>query len=105
MRAELQLNQNDKSQGAAVCPRCGVETLHQGRVTIFNRKEDAASCFKATIEHDVVNVEASAAQQGNPSARRQGLTIDFECEGCGEGLQLCIAQHKGSTLIEWRYDG
>jgi hypothetical protein len=44
---------------------------------------------------------------GNPSGRRDGLSIKFWCEGCKgvdeDILELTISQHKGSTLLGWRY--
>jgi hypothetical protein len=40
----------------------------------------------------------------NPSTRRHGLIIDFECETCSANpIQLRFAQHKGTTLVSWRY--
>jgi hypothetical protein len=37
----------------------------------------------------------------NPSARRHGIRIEFECEDCGHASQLTLAQHKGETLVAW----
>jgi hypothetical protein len=31
------------------------------------------------------------------------LAIAFECEICDARAELTIAQHKGSTFIQWRY--
>ena len=39
--------------------------------------------------------------KGNPSARRDGLAIRFWCESCDARPVLTIAQHKGSTLVEF----
>ena len=39
---------------------------------------------------------------GNPSWRRHGLAICFECEFCGRTSELTIAQHKGQSLLAWR---
>lgn len=39
---------------------------------------------------------------GNPSPRRDGIQINFKCEGCASaGLTMNIVQHKGSTFFEW----
>lgn len=73
-----------------LCPRCGADNLHHGAVNRYDRAEDGAEAPYNRAE-------------GNPSARRGGLTVDFECEGCGDGIQLTLAQHKGSTEIGWRY--
>ena len=37
----------------------------------------------------------------NPSPRRQGMLIEFYCEGCEGALRLAVFQHKGSTYMEW----
>jgi hypothetical protein len=44
----------------------------------------------------------TAKGSGNPSARRQGLTIKFDCEHCEGSHVLTIAQHKGTTYVKWR---
>lgn len=86
------------------CPRCGAFLLHHIGVTSFDRREDAQQVVKTRIESGRVNVDPEASGSGNPSTRRDGLVIDFWCEGCGDApIELCIAQHKGSTEISWRY--
>jgi hypothetical protein len=42
-------------------------------------------------------------QVANPSGRRHGLAIAFDCEGCGDEIELTIAQHKGLTAFAWRF--
>jgi hypothetical protein len=44
-----------------------------------------------------VNAKALPEQAG----RRNGMTIEFTCEGCGNGLELTIAQHNGATYLQW----
>ena len=39
----------------------------------------------------------SNSNSGNPSSRRNGITITFGCELCGKTSVLGIAQHKGAT--------
>lgn len=82
------------------CSSCGGFYLHQGDVEVFNRCcEDAASGLHAVVMHDRVAIDTSMI--GNPSERRQGLTISFTCETCHASPTLKIIQCKGETLIEW----
>jgi hypothetical protein len=87
---------------ALKCPSCGGEYLHHQKVTTYARHEDAehvlmttAHKYTATTEH----VENDTS--GNPSSRRDGIVVTFECEHCGVPSALAIAQHKGSTLVYW----
>lgn len=104
-----------------VCPGCGEDFLHQGEVTVYNRERDesetgaavtvSTSEFKgppnykggppSTRERTAVTIGQDVSKAaGNPSDRRQGLKIAFECEvGCT--ANLTIIQHKGNTVIEW----
>lgn len=88
------------------CPRCGATQLHHADVTIYDRGEDVAHVTKTTLKSNgVLTVEPRAPNAGNPSNRRDGLTIKFSCENCGDApIELTIAQHKGSTEIGWRYE-
>lgn len=101
-------------QQLLVCPLCESENLHQCAVHIFNRdKEDGDDTAETYPNPDVglwAAESGSPAESpvGNPSSRRQGLHIEFWCEGCGAGgdkrdprLLLSVAQHKGSTLLNW----
>jgi hypothetical protein len=86
------------------CPRCGGTDLCQGQATLFHRTEDG----EATITTRIVNGFAETRllpfdQVGNPSSRRHGLAIAFACEGCGDGLELTIAQNGGSSTVGWRF--
>jgi len=92
--------------GALICPFCDMEYLHQGRVEIYSRDdEDAPSCM-ISIEPDG-GVEKRPADATwsilNPSERRQGLFICFECEGCSNAPKLAIFQHKGQTFFRWDF--
>ena len=95
-----------------ICPQCGSNNLHQGTVTVFNRNEDGkhteVTCVQAHTDTSTVIVTDETTS--NPSPRRHGMLIEFECEHCyawGEGetipdrLVLAVYQHKGLTLIEW----
>lgn len=91
-----------------VCPRCGFDHMHHQEVERWDRSEDARieTHILAGYGHAQVQVEEESGR--NPSSRRSGLIIRFECEGCGGGpddrIELSIAQHKGQTEIEWRFD-
>ena len=90
--------------GAVRCPSCGECYTHQIGVHAFWRSEDAP-----TGVHDYscrsLPVARSTDQDYNPSARRDGIVIEFSCEFCSEhevdpAFGLTISQHKGFTLID-----
>ncbi len=91
------------------CPRCNADNLHHSTVTVFDRGEDAEMVTKTTVTGATASMEmAPSKEAGNPSGRRDGISIRFWCEGCGgdapdDIIELTIAQHKGSTEIGWRY--
>lgn len=87
------------------CPRCGGLNLHQGRVTVFDRAEDAEQTTVTTVAGGLTASHLLPSKRvANPSCRRHGLAIAFECEACGAGIELTIAQHKGATEFGWRYE-
>ena len=81
------------------CPGCNDENLHQGRVDVFIRKEDAEEGNNTLVIGRMTSMSRDMTE--NPSPRRDGLTIQFECESCSADPQLAIIQHKGSTFIYW----
>jgi hypothetical protein len=89
--------------------RCDSFYLHQKGIVIFDRSEDADSVVKITAEGSKVTTEVVPSHgSGNPSSRRDGLAIQFWCEGCGGGksedtIELTIAQRKGMTEMAWRF--
>jgi hypothetical protein len=86
-----------------LCPRCGGNYLHQKQVTVFDREEDAETTSVTTVAGGLAATHLLPSEQiANPSGRRHGLAIAFECEGCGDGIELTIAQHKGVTNLGWR---
>lgn len=95
--------------GALQCPRCrdSVRYLHQQRVVIFERSEDADKVLRVVVDGDsVLRAFVPNYESGNPSPRRHGLLIYFWCESCSENqhsgdIALAIYQHKGQTLMEW----
>lgn len=101
--------------------KCGSEYLHQRNITIFecNEDDDWVTVI-AQNGHTVQATKFPNADTCNPSPRRHGLILEFECEGCsydfkassdpagGEVVllnnyrpKLAIFQHKGNTFIEW----
>lgn len=87
-----------------LCPRCGADYLHHSAVTVYDRAEDASTVIETEVSNGRVSVNPYSSGVANPSRRRDGVIIDFYCEGCGDApIQLCIAQHKGATEIGWRF--
>lgn len=97
-------------EGELLCPRCGGNYLHHARVEVFCRPEDAAFGVHADIrvggdfpiEQAKAQVLVDGNMAGNPSIRRGGIRIHFECELCGWNSTLDLAQHKGVTEVIWR---
>lgn len=86
------------------CPRCGFNYMHRDSVELFEASEDADSAPHITISsggEPSVDTDLS----DNPSPRRDGMKIHFNCESCdptgGVTSTLCIYQHKGNEIIEW----
>lgn len=92
----------DHLYGILVCPRCKEMYLHHGAVTTYDRPEDGDFTRQVTVTPSVILANAVPSPQSrNPSTRRNGIAIQFECEACGP-LELTISQHKGQTHMEWR---
>jgi hypothetical protein len=90
------------SRAALLCPYCNFDYMHQGTVMIFNRLEDADDGKRVIVPiHPQNEVIISTSLAGNPSPRRQGLSINFSCENCDKNLWLNIFQHKGQTFFNW----
>jgi hypothetical protein len=88
--------------GQLLCP-CGCNSiyLHQIAYTIYERPSGEDGL---TIAIDVANIDSiiHSVSRRNPSERRQGLAILFECEHCDGFIELTIQQTKGNTYLEWR---
>ena len=85
--------------GNVCCPYCGNDYLHHKDVVIYNRTEDSAEGLAVHVTPEVVTTGNNLS--GNPSARRSGLVIHFECENCSNTYELALAQHKGTTHLHW----
>lgn len=81
------------------CPSCKGEYLHQVEVVAYWGGEDKGTGLKMVSSPERCFIGTS--MEGNPSPRRQGLTIRFDCESCSAELLLSVVQHKGQTLIQW----
>ena len=105
---QVRLRPRGGDDSELLCPRCGGSHLHQGEVVVYSRDEDAAQVRRTVVTPLVTKVTIDPGR-GNPSSRRDGLTISFSCEGCGgdgdgRELLLTIAQHKGETEMAWIFD-
>lgn len=105
----------DPGEGTLLCPHCGSNNLHHDRIEAFNRNhEDDEIGHHIVLDTDNSTIALETGMDGNPSSRRNGISIFFWCEGCcltdveddpisPDRVVLTIAQHKGATLvsIEW----
>jgi hypothetical protein len=86
-----------------MCPKCGELYLHHGAIHVFFRgAEDATTGTISTCNGHTTTVVQGAPMANSPSKRRDGLSIEMDCEMCGPVGRLTIAQHKGHTLIGWQ---
>lgn len=108
-KKKIKLDLVNEEYGRLTCPRCGFGNIHQGQVTVYDRKEDAGNVTVTTVSDGVASMSVRSSEgSGNPSSRRHGLALAFNCEGCGGGteddyIHLLISQHKGDTYIGWRF--
>jgi hypothetical protein len=89
------------------CPYCGEQYLHHREVTVFRRIEDDPDTEEVTVSTQPATAPTVAMEVEclNPSSRRDGLAITFECEHCLERPEFAIAQHKGQSFMAWRHRG
>jgi len=88
---------------ALQCPGCESAYVHQHEVHVYERLQDAVTgthvCVRG-LDKPQPQVVVGSSMVGNPSTRRQGITIHFWCEHCKCRFLLTVAQHKGFTLME-----
>jgi len=82
------------------CPKCGGEHLNHEGVEIFERGEDKAQGLHVSVGGGTISTDIDLT--GNPSSRRHGLLIHYECEGCDAKPTLAIWQHKGETFFAFQ---
>jgi hypothetical protein len=101
--------------GQLICPRCNGEWIHQRNTTVFARDEDDETTTVLTQDGlDGQVVKFPSQDTCNPSPRRQGIVIEFDCEDCHHSavdygnrhtapplFRLALIQHKGNTYVEW----
>ena len=107
------LDQKDVERGVLQCPSCGTEYTHQYDVQVFARDEDdererhthiwgTCNKYNSGIHTEEIDNDRTTFG-GNPSPRRDGITIGFLCENCENNkFFLDIYQHKGQTFMETR---
>ena len=74
--------------------------LHHDIVNVFTRNEDANNTIVTTVCASTSVKTMPSVACGNPSSRRDGLTVEFWCEHCEGRSMLYIAQHKGYTEMD-----
>jgi hypothetical protein len=87
------------------CPHCSGDNLHHGDVSVFTRAEDDEMVMATHVMGSpqvTMTSRIKNADSQNPSSRRHGMVIEFECETCDNRPKLAIIQHKGSTIMEWK---
>lgn len=87
------------SHNELICPSCGGCYLHHERIEIFDRREDDNKELHVTVTNRELKTDLNL--KGNPSMRRQGIVIEFSCEGCENVMRLSLAQHKGCTEVSF----
>ena len=93
--------------GQLICPGCNGEWIHQRNTTVFAREEgDDLTTVLTQNGTDGQIVKFPSGDTCNPSPRRQGIIVEFECENCHYDsplpqFRLAIIQHKGNTYVEW----
>jgi hypothetical protein len=112
-RGAVEFDDYGPTSQSLACPNCAQGYLHHGTVRVFDREREDSAVIVMTVESqewqdrradpNARSNPPAPLDCGNPSARRNGIAIAFECEHCDARLELTIAQHKGATLVEWRY--
>jgi hypothetical protein len=107
----LDLKYTGDSNHEIACPNCGGINLHHSLVTTFWReKEDANYGLRVQsgkpedgpqFQGSEGSVQTTTSMTGNPSSRRDGVEILFWCENCHASPRLLLAQHKGTTELQW----
>lgn len=86
------------------CPHCGDTYTHQRCVEVYEREEDAKHGLYVNVHFGTGAAITNNSMARNPSRRRQGIRILFDCEGCEESFAMTVVQHKGQTLVDIEYE-
>lgn len=80
-----------------ICTNCGHDYLNFRNIEIFVReKEDDINCKHVVVNNQYVHVDSNIS--GNPSERRNGLTVRFNCENCRHITGLNVFEDKGQIF-------
>ena len=91
------------NEDTLLCPNCKGDYLHQLSAQVyFVDAEDSDKGNAFEISKDCVS---SVPMRNNPSSRRDGIRIAFNCENRDAFPSLIIVQHKGQTIVSWESNG
>jgi ribosomal protein S27AE len=97
---EFKVDEKNHFPDEIQCPKCRHGFMHHHTVNLYNRAEEDDPTG-VHVRARAKGLEINRSMVGNPSYRRDGLTIALECEQCGNTSVLNIYQHKGVTYIGW----
>lgn len=105
---EKRIPTTDRGEMILLCPRCGGESLHHQEGASYDRGEDAELVIRSVVEGGTAKIDAVPSDGSGQSEQQAGRPVDQGlvrgCKGVDEDiLELTISQHKGSTLLGWRY--
>jgi hypothetical protein len=89
----------EEGKGVLKCAGCGEEYTRVKGVYWFRRGEDRSSCDTGFLTLSGHQGAVKTSNKLNPSARRDGLRVIYNCEHCETISSLNIEQHKGNTYI------
>ena len=88
--------------GVFNCPNCKDQWIHHIAVYVFTRDNEDGDVERQLIQTETFMPHAAMPEPPeNPSPRRGGVIIRFECETCRAISDLAIIQHKGQTYDAW----
>lgn len=82
-----------------MCPVCNGHYLHHGRIEVFVRDTEDSDDGKHVTVDTTGWSDCDGEMNNNPSCRRGGILIHFNCENCHVKSVLSIAQHKGESIL------
>ena len=85
------------------CPKCGDAFMHQRSVEVYNQSEADDQSVGFEIDRGNNSISIGGDPEDNPSGRRGGIRIEFECETCSASNphHLVVEQSKGNEYIYW----